>query len=74
MTPFEEVIKDISRPEFYIPIFNDLTVIALVILLMPLIILTILISVSSYIAGSLLIPVVRLKYYVNYVLNPHPPA
>ncbi len=71
LSPFEEFREDIERPEFYLPIYNDLTFIGLVFLLMPAIIPTILIPLASYVAGSLLIPVVRLNYYVNHVLNPN---
>jgi len=61
---------DISKPEFYIPIFNDITFVLLILLFMPAIIPAIMIPLSFYAVGSLLIPIVRVNYYVNRYLDP----
>lgn len=65
-SPFEEAIENLSTPDKLLPIINNLTLLALVILHLPAAVPTILIPLAFFCVGSLLIPIVRVNYFINH--------
>lgn len=67
LTPLEELFSNATQLENLIPVINDLTFITLVVLHLPVIIPTILIPLAFYVVGALMIPIVRVNYFINHV-------
>lgn len=66
LSPIEQAIQQLSSPEKLLPVINNLTFIALVLLHLPAIVPTILIPLAFFCVGSLLIPIVRVNYFITH--------
>ncbi|CAL8141217.1 unnamed protein product [Orchesella dallaii] len=66
LSPFEQAFKNLTTPDQLVPIINDLTLITLIILHLPAIVPTILIPLAFFGVGALLIPFVRINYFINH--------
>lgn len=67
----DQTIKELTTPEQIIPIANDLLMMSLVILHLPVIIPTILIPLAFFAVGTFLIPIVRVNYFINHKDDGH---
>jgi hypothetical protein len=65
LSPFEEALKNLTRTEVIFPIANEIIFMSIVAAHLPAIVPAILIPLAFYAVGALLIPIVRINYFVN---------
>jgi len=74
LSPLESYISTLLKPETLLPLVNELVFATLVGVHMPAIVPAILIPLSFFAVGALLIPIVRVNYFVNNYLNNDAPV